>query len=200
MHIQIKLRFSDKVIFEGEYNSTKDAVLDAIKKGANLQGADLQGANLQGADLQGADLQGANLRSADLQGADLQGANLQGANLQGADLQGANLPAFQIVPEEGELIVYKKLELGLIAQLKIPAEAKRINSLVGRKCRAEFAIVLAITTPEGKEVIEGISKHDNGYVYKVGETIKPDKYDDDIRVECTSGIHFFITKKEAGEY
>jgi len=91
MKITIKSRWNDKVLFEGEYESTKHALIDAVAKRADLYGADLQGANLQGAYLYGADLQGANLQGADLQGANLQGAYLYGAYLRGANLQEADL-------------------------------------------------------------------------------------------------------------
>ena len=96
MKISIKLGWSDTVLFEGEYESTKHALQEAVKKKANLRGANLYGANLYGADLYGAnlygaDLRGANLRGANLRGADLRGANLYGADLRGADLYGANL-------------------------------------------------------------------------------------------------------------
>jgi hypothetical protein len=37
-------------------------------------------------------------------------------------------------------------------------------------------------------------------LYTQGAMVYPDKYDDDIRIECTHGIHFFITKREAEEY
>jgi hypothetical protein len=47
---------------------------------------------------------------------------------------------------------------------------------------------------------EALSKHDMDTIYKAGVVVHPDKYDDDIRVECTHGIHFFITRKEAEEY
>jgi hypothetical protein len=178
--------------------------------GANLSGADLSGANLSGANLRSANLSGANLRSANLSGADLSGANLSGANLSGANLRsaylsganlsGADLPAFSLAPEEGSFTAFKKLCDGVVAKLEIPAGARRTSSLVGRKCRAEFAYVLELTTPEGKQVLSGRSRHDGSTVYQVGETIRPDKYDEDIRVECTSGIHFFITRKEAEDY
>ena len=152
-----------------------------------------------------ADLRGADLRKADLSGADLRGAylveaDLRDAYLYGAKLEGAKLPDFQLVPELGSFIGYKKLSDNKIACLKIPAKAKRTSSLVGRKCRAEYVKVLKILDlNKGKLVNEGVSKHDKT-IYKVGEIIKPDKYDDDIRIECTNGIHFFITKKEAKEY
>ena len=96
MPVEIKSRFTNEVLFSGEYASLKDAVVAAVKAGANLCGADLcgaylRGANLRGADLRGANLRGANLRGANLRGADLSSADLGGANLGGADLRGANL-------------------------------------------------------------------------------------------------------------
>ena len=158
-------------------------------KRADLWGADLRGANLWRADLRGADLWGADLRGADLRGADLRGANLWGANLRGANLWGADLPPFQI--SEGTLIGWKKVE-SKIVKFRIPEEAKRTASLVGRKCRAEYAVVLDI---EGGGPVET-----RRLVYRIGETVYPDKYDDDIRVECTHGIHFFQTREEAEKY
>ena len=91
MHIQIKFRWSDKILFEGEYASTKECLTDAVLTGADLRGADLTGADLTGADLRGAVLTDAVLRDADLTGADLTGAVLRGADLTGADLRGAVL-------------------------------------------------------------------------------------------------------------
>ena len=40
--IQIKLRFSDKVLFEGRYKSIKECVGDAKSKGADLRGAEIK--------------------------------------------------------------------------------------------------------------------------------------------------------------
>lgn len=156
---------------------------------ANLYRANFSGADLFGADLYGANLFGANLFGAYLSGADLSGANLSGADLSGADLSGANLPAFQI-PQEGELIVWKKASEGLV-KLRIPPNARRTASLVGRKCRAEFA-----------EVLQGSGKslYDPSVCYKVGETVRAHDYSDDIRVECAPGIHFFMTREEAEAY
>ena len=155
--------------------------------------ANLRDADLSRADLRGADLRGANLRDADLRDADLRGAELRGANLIGASLSGAKLPAFQI-PQEGSLIVWKTCG-GTLVRLRIPPGAQRTASLVGRKCRAEYAEVLSIV---GADV--ACSSHDKSVVYRPGETVHPDSYDDDPRVECTHGIHFFMTREEAEEY
>ena len=52
-------RYTGDVIVEIEAESLKDAVVVAVKRGANLGGADLRDANLGGADLRGAYLRGA---------------------------------------------------------------------------------------------------------------------------------------------
>ena len=168
---------------------------DANLRGAYLTNAYLGGADLRSADLTNANLGGANLTNANLGGAylanaNLTNANLQGANLRGANLRGANLPHFQI-PQEGELVVWKCLRTG-VCKLRVPPEARRTATLVGRKCRAEFVELL-----EGQE---GFDQHSGSLKYRKGTLTKPDSYDDDIRVECTHGIHFFLTREEAKEF
>ncbi len=91
MKIEIRHRFSGKIMVVGEYANIKEAVEKAVKIGANLEGANLEGAYLRGAYLRGAYLRGAYLRGANLEGANLIGANLEGAYLEGANLEGANL-------------------------------------------------------------------------------------------------------------
>ena len=164
---------------------------EADLRGANLRGGDLREADLREADLRGANLRGANLRGGDLREADLSEADLSGADLSGAYMHGATGLAYQI-PQEGELIVYKKTTAG-VAKLRIPPEAKRTASIVGRKCRAEFAEV--IEAPEGAK-----SLHDGITAYVAGAIVRPDAYDDDPRVECTNGIHFFLSHEEAEAY
>ena len=164
-------------------------------RSANLSYADLRDANLRDADLRDANLGGANLGGADLHGADLRSADLRDADLRGANLSGANLIACkgleqQCILQAGEIVGYKKLADGTIVTLRIPAIAKRVNAYGSRKCRAEFAYVTEGT---------GNAKHD-GMAYVQGTRVEPDKFDPDPRVECSHGIHFFITKTEAEEY
>lgn len=105
----------------------------------------------------------------------------------------ANLPPFQIVPSAGSFIAWKKTTTGVI-KIRVPAKAKRTSSLVGRKCRAEYVVVLS------GDGCNGFSPTNGKLQYKKGETIVADKYDNDIRVECTHGIHFFMTKEEAEQW
>jgi hypothetical protein len=73
--------YNSDVVYESEKETIREAVIEAVKGGADLGDADLRGANLGGADLRGANLGGADLRGANLGGADLRGANLRNANL-----------------------------------------------------------------------------------------------------------------------
>ena len=219
--IAIKHRYSGTTLCEFDAATIKDTLVKAVQSGADLRCADLRCANLRCADLRGADLRcadlrcanlsGANLRCADLRGADLYGADLSGADLSGADLSGANLRGADlsganlseikngslalaqtsIVPDEGAFIGYKRLANGQVAKLVIPHDAKRLNSYGSRKCRAEKVFVL-----EGS----GVAKRDNRTAYAPETWVIPDSFDDDRRVECSHGIHFFITRIEAEEY
>jgi hypothetical protein len=172
--------------------------------GANLSGADLSRADLSGADLSGADLSGANLSGANLFGANLSGANLSGANLSGANLSGANLSGAKeselviaktrILPDEGDVIGWKKCQGGVIVKLLIKSETKRCHAF-GRKCRAERATVIEVFDAD-----EGISTHDGKTKYIKGQDVVCDSWGKDWTVECSGGIHFFITRLEAENY
>lgn len=161
--------------------------------------ADFSEANLTRADLTYANLKDANLRDANLSGADLTGANLTYANLSGAYLSGAKLPSFQLCPD-GQFTGFKKVQGGFVLELLIPSDALRTSSLVGRKCRASKVKVVGVVgvSPTTQTVFK--STYDFSFVYEVGTWVSEPRYDGDIRVECTRGIHFFITKEEALSY
>jgi len=178
-------------------------LLNAYLRGANLLNADLRGANLRGAILINANLRGTNLLNADLRGADLLGADFRYSILDSAQLSGArNIPAYvdavtRILPEEGEIIGWKKCSADRIVKLLVPSDARRTNG-TGRKCRAEKALVLEITDRNGAPLDEAVSQYDPKVVYRVGETVVPcNGFNEDRWTECGGGIHFYITREEA---
>jgi len=107
--------------------------------------------------------------------------------------------AVNTILSEGELIVWKKLQNNLIAKLLIPVKAKRVNCIGSRNCRFEFAKVIAIYDGE-KKVDSGIGLYNSKIVYKVGEIIRSDSFDNSPLIECSNGIHAFITRQEAEDY
>lgn len=179
---------------------------------ANLYGADLSEAELDEADLCGADMREANLCRAilcdanlygvDMRGADLYEADLYGANLYGVNLSGAtNIPFIPYAcPEKGEFVAFKKCGEYII-ELLIPADAKRCSGTT-RECRASYAKVLSITTILGKPAkTTGVinTNYSPNVIYKVGEFVYPDAFDEDRWNKFSHGIHFFITRQEAVE-
>ena len=208
----------------------KDACLyNACLKDGNLDCANLIGANLKYANLEDADLVGANLKCACLYNACLIGAclynacledaNLEDANLEEANLEGANLFRAYLVganlenviydhttlfyalqcPEKGNFIAYKKAGK-CIVELEILENSKR-SSATTRKCRCDKARVISIENIETKEKVKEVSSdRDKNFIYKVGEVVSVDDFNEDRWVECTTGIHFFMTKYEAENY
>ena len=186
--------------------------------GSNLSGSDLSGSNLIGSNLSGSnlrwsDLSGSNLSGSDLSGSNLIGSNLSGSNLSGSNLSGSNLRWSDLsgskgldsaknlfypltCPEKGEYTAFKKAG-GKVVELRISADAKR-SSATGRKCRASKAVVVSITTldgnPAGNEVC---SDYDRSFVYRVGETVEVQNFDENRWNECAPGIHHYITREEA---
>jgi hypothetical protein len=205
-----------------------DVVLnEAILSGADLSGADLRNAHLRNADLRNADLSGADLRNADLSGANLSGADLHdadfsyaylrgtrlnGANLSGADFSDAYLsytylsgakgiPYIPLAcPSDGAFVGWKKVG-GKLIKLEIPEDAKRCSAN-SQKCRCDKAKVLAITDLNGENPIDEIKNVSRKphTLYKVGEIVLPDSFDENRWNECSNGIHFFINKQDAINY
>ena len=182
--LQIKSRWTGSVLFEyeKENNTIKDTLIAAVKSGADLSGADL--------------------RDADLRGAYLRDANLRDANLRDAYLSGAKeIPYLSLAcPSDGAFIGWKKVK-GCLIRLFIPEDAKRCSATT-QKCRCEFAKVLSIIRIENGEELQSIenTSYTPSIVYKVGEIVKPDSFDENRWNECSHGIHFFINKQDALNY
>ena len=178
---------------------------------ANMRWADMRWADMRWADMRGADMRGADMSGADMSGADMSEANMSEADMRWANMSGADMRGVQHIesaqnlfypltcPEKGEYTAFKKAG-GKIVELRIPADAKRLSA-TGRKCRASKAVVVSITeldgTPAGDEVC---SNYDRSFVYRVGETVEVQNFDENRWNECAPGIHHYITREEAVRY
>ena len=102
-------------------------------------------------------------------------------------------------PEEGSFIGYKKVGK-YIVKLLIMEDSKR-NSATTLKCRCDKAKVLDIEKIDTGEKIESTpSDYDINFIYKVGEIVKVDNFDENRWNECSTGIHFFMNKQNAIKY
>ena len=191
---------------------------------ADLSDADISRANLNCANLHSASLYYSVLNDADLRGADLSESLSIGCNLTGADLTGAEIhscfftqadltntimPDFPMAcPDKGSFIGYKKIWRSkeykeikeFIVKLEIPEDAKRSSSTTN-KCRCSKAKVLEIKDVDSGETIEEITNiNEKPCIYKVGEVVYPDSFDECRWNECSNGIHFFMTEQDAIDY
>ncbi len=167
---------------------------------ANLRDANLSDANLSDANLSGADLSDANLRDANLSDADLSGADLSDANLSGA-ISDEYTAFFALqCPEKGAFVGYKRCGR-YIVELEITKDALR-SSATTRKCRCSKAKVISITNIDGTESgVESVpSNRDSNFIYRTGEIVSVPDFDECRWNECSTGIHFFITREEAVNY
>jgi hypothetical protein len=193
-----------------EYVNLKYADLKyANLSNTDLSNTDLRYTNLRCVDLRYTDLRYTNLSHADLSYSNLSNSNLSNANLSNADLSNANLKDIKTnihtigynlaCPEEGSFIGYKKAN-GCIVKLLILEDAKR-SSATTSKCRCNKAKVLDIENIETEEKITKInSNHDSNFIYRVGEIVHVDNFDNNRWNECSTGIHFFINKENAINY
>lgn len=106
--------------------------------------------------------------------------------------------------------VYKKIVsdgMYSIAVLNIPMYMGTFIHLSSRKCRASQAYVERIEsvkkskkTGEYRQLTRGKSIWDREFTYTVGEWIEPKKKFSTVADDCASGIHFFLTRREAENY
>jgi len=112
------------------------------------------------------------------------------------------------VPEVGSFFGFKQVQSCAnskrqIIEVLVPSDAKRTSSLVGRKCRADQVLVVNAWHTDhslsNETQFRNRLYNDKTIEYRIGEHVYADSWDDDIRVECTHGIHFYLTFQEAIE-
>jgi len=173
---------------------------------ANLSYANLSSADLSSANLRSADLSYANLRYADLSYANLSSANLRSANLRSADLSSADLSSainyepfrFLIAPQVGPFWAYKKCRSGTV-RVEIPADAQRVNACGSRKIRVSKLRVAELVDGAADD-LRSLRDGTNPLDYKIGAEFEPDTFDPSPQVECSHGLHVFLTIEEAKEF
>lgn len=169
--IQIKSVFGDVLFeYEKENNTIKDTVEESVRQNISLVRASLVRASLARASL----------------------------------ARAKDVPYIPLsCPSDGAFVGWKKVwtKFRYIVKLEIPEDAKR-SSATTRKCRCDKAKVLDIINFDTKEHVEQVVNkvYNQETLYKVGEMVYPDKFDDNRWDECSNGIHFFINKQDAIDY
>lgn len=176
----------------------------------NLKNSSVENALFDGNSLHGADFQNANMKTAAFRECDMRECNIRGANLYGAVLEHAKLDGIQSdhttqwfrmhCPETGPILGYKKCVNDRVVQLLIPADAKRTSATLP-SCRCSKAKVLSIKSfDETEEFEEAWSLIDENFVYRKGQWVEVKDFNEDRWMDSTTGIHFWMERKEALSY
>ena len=184
-------------------------------KNVNFRSCKFDNAKLQHTKFENCDLSGSSFAYADLFAADLRACDLSGSNFDGADFFAALLWEAKLdnllvtdrtkffrnyCPEEGYMFGYKKCFNERMVQLLIPKDAKRCSSTTNA-CRCDKARVVAITDVNRKESYkEAMSFVDPNFIYRLGEMVYADSYNEDRWHDSSHGIHFWMTFEEALGY
>ena len=189
-----------------ELSSFENSVLN----GANFENSSVENALFDGCPLRGANFKNAVMVTASFRYCDMRECNIEDANLYGAVLEYANLEGiisnegtqwFRLhCPETGAVLGYKKCINDRMVQLLIPADAKRTSATLP-SCRCSKAKVLTIKSFDYKENFEEAwSLVDENFIYKKGEWVEVKDFNEDRWMDSTTGIHFWMTRKEAQDY
>ncbi len=187
-------------------SSFQNVVLnDASFHGSTVENALFDGCPLHGADFRDANMATASFRYCDMGGCDIRGADLFGAILEHAMLEGVvsdeRTQWFRLhCPEKGAFLAYKKCVNDRMVQLLVPEDARRTSATMP-SCRCDKAKVLTIKSFEFKEEFEEAwSLVDEDFVYRKGQWVQVDDFNEDRWQDSTTGIHFWLTREEAKAY
>lgn len=172
--------------------------------GASFDNCNFENANCYGAIFRDTSFWNTNLTNVRMYEADFTNADFVRCKLNNITYDECTCGIALACPEKGAFTAFKKAELyngdRCIVELQVPADALR-SSATTRKCRVSKAKVVAVYTMDGKSVKQNAySTHTKSFVYKLGKIVEVKNFDKDRWNECSTGIHCFITKKEAEHY
>lgn len=105
-------------------------------------------------------------------------------------------------PESGAFIAWKKARIKdsygeCIVKLEIVEDAMR-SSATSRKCRCSKATVLEVQDIDGNVLEQAaVSDRDENFHYVPRSVVSVPDFDKNRWNECSTGIHFYITREEA---
>ena len=102
-------------------------------------------------------------------------------------------------------IGYKKIQDGYIVKMRIDGKHNELRDGVKRqnakhaknRCSKAFVLDIYHMNDKKNKIDSGYGLHDPNFLYKVGEYVEVDNYDDDLTEVCSTGIHYFLSEEPA---
>lgn len=159
-----------------------------------------KGANFKDASLFGGDFRGCDLSDTECDGTIFTESILIDANINNLRDSDRTVHFRNFCPQEGYFFGYKKCFDERIVKLLIPKDAKRCSS-TSNACRCDKARVVSITDFDGNGFYtEAMSYVDQNFIYKLGEMVYADYYNENRWLDSSHGIHFWMSLDEAKGY
>lgn len=201
--------FDEDCKFISAYFNDCDLSEVEMNNGANFAGASFDKCNFKNACCCGAIFRNTVFYVADLTNVSMYEADFTNADFVRCKLDNIGYDACTCgialaCPEKGSFTAFKKAKLyndnDCIVELQVPADALR-SSATTRKCRVSKAKVVAVYTMDGKSIKQNAySINTRSFVYKIGKIVEVKNFDKNRWNKCSTGIHCFITKREAEQY
>ena len=192
-------------------------IIDTDFEHANLYESIFSGAELSNSTFRYANLSEAKFNRSILLDCNFTGSNLYNCNLDNTDSYLSEYKKGKILTES--IIGYKKcipcdadriynfldpdcliqdIDIAIVT-LEIPRGAI-VFSINGGKCRTNKAKVIDIVDGNGNKMQRAKSYMMGNLTYYIGDEFTIYDFNCEYNVECSAGIHFFMTRKEAEEY
>lgn len=169
-------------------------------KWGSYRNADFSMANLVAVDMSHSGFEGAKFVNGGIYSSVLTEGNFDGVDFRGVKVNTSTIGYVMACPSEGSYIGWKKCG-EYIVKLLVTEDALR-SSATTRKCRCSKAKVLEIQTMDGHKSNKRVvySSYHTRFKYEVGKEVSVSDFDPNRWIECSSGIHHFVSREDAVFY
>lgn len=162
--------------------------------------ADFSKANLLRVDMTNGDFREAKFVNGGIYSSVLTEGNFNEVDFRGVKVNTSTIGYVMACPSEGSYIGWKKCGEYIVKML-VTEDAMR-SSATTRKCRCSKAKVLEIQTMDGHKSNKRVvySSYCTSFKYEVGKEVSVSDFDTNRWIECSKGIHHFVSREDAVFY
>lgn len=182
----------------------RSSLRDVAMKCGSYRNADFSMANLVRVDMCNSDFYEAKFVNGGIYSSVLTEGNFDEVDFRGVKVNTSTIGYVMACPSEGSYIGWKKCgdKCGeYIVKLLVTEDALR-SSATTRKCRCSKAKVLEIQTMDGHKSNKRVvySTYHTMFKYEVGKVVSVSDFDPNRWIECSIGIHHFVSREDAVFY
>jgi len=165
---------------------------------SNFSNSNFSDSNFNNSSFMCSNFNNSNFSNSNFSDSDFSNSNFSDSNFSNSDFSNSNFN-YRICPQLGLFIGWKKCKNNLILKLEIQDSSIVSGGFINRKLRTNKVKVLEIQNVDGttSNYSTAVSGYDTGFKYTLGETVEVENFKKDDKIDCDTGIHFFMTREEA---